>query len=144
MNFVHVQKGVYINVNEEIAWSQWVTKKEKRMIKSEEKEIVITVNEETKGTIGYLLDNFHDQMTRYRIHTFNIWNQLKHYKNVKEGMKENEGMIHIDFAVNYQTKLGREIQSMHFGASLSQVTLHTCIYYNGKDANCTFILYSNR
>lgn len=109
MNFVHVQKGVYIDVNEEIAWSQLVTKKEKRMIKSKEKEIVITVKEETKGTIGYLLDNFHDQMTRYRIHTFNIWNQLKHYKNVKEGMKENEDMIHIDFAVNYQTKLGREI-----------------------------------
>ena len=62
MNFVHVQKGVYIDVNEEIAWSQWVTKKEKRMIKSEEKEIVITVKEETKGTIGYLLDNFHDQI----------------------------------------------------------------------------------
>jgi hypothetical protein len=30
MNFVHVQKGVYIDVNEEIAWSQWVTKKEKK------------------------------------------------------------------------------------------------------------------
>jgi hypothetical protein len=59
---------------------------------------------------------------------------LTHYRKQKEILKQNEGFIHIDFAENYQTKLGKEIQSMHFGASHAQITLHTGISYNGTDA----------
>lgn len=73
-------------------------------------------------------------MVRYKQHSFNIWNQLTHCREQKENLKQNEGFIHIDFADNYQTKLGKEIQCMHFGASHAQITLHTGISYNGKDS----------
>lgn len=49
-------------------------------------------------------------------------------------MKMNEVMVHVDFAENYDCKLNREIQSMHFGASKRQITLHTGIYRVGKSA----------
>lgn len=98
-------------------------KKEKRIVRSEEKEITITMKEQTKGTVGNLLDLFTDQMVRFKIHSFNIGNQLKHYRLTKENLQENEALLHIDFAENFQTKLSREIQSMHFGASHSQITI---------------------
>lgn len=108
-----------IDSNMEIEWFQWVSKKENRIVRSEEKEITITMKEQTKGTVGNLLDLFTYQMVRFKIHSFNIGNQLKHYRLTKENLQENEALLHIDFAENFQTKLSREIQSMHFGASHS-------------------------
>lgn len=89
----------------EIEWFQWVSKKEKRIVRSEEKEITNTMKEQTKGTVGNLLDLFTDQMVRFKIHSFNIGNQLKHYRLTKENLQENEALLHIDFAENFQTKL---------------------------------------
>ncbi|XP_046554961.1 uncharacterized protein LOC124264267 isoform X2 [Haliotis rubra] len=48
---------------------------------------------------------------------------------------------HIDFSENYVCKLGSEIQSMHFGASKKQLSLHTGVYFckneNGPQTFCT-------
>lgn len=118
-------------------------KKEKRIVRSEEKEITITMKEQTKGSVGNLLDLFTDQMVRFKIHSFNIGNQLKHYRLTKENLQENEALLHIDFAENFQTKLSREIQSMHFGASHSQITIHTGVYYNGNNSACSFATVSD-
>lgn len=38
-------------------------------------------------------------------------------------------MIHIDFSENWTTKHFEEVQAMHFGASKTQITLHTGVYY---------------
>jgi tRNA U54 and U55 pseudouridine synthase Pus10 len=114
--------------NLEIEWSQWITKKEKRMIKSEEKEITVTVKENTNAKVGNIIDLFTDQIVRLKVHTYNVGNQLKYYRLIKENLKENEALLHIDFAENFQTKLSREIQSMHFGASHNQITIHTGVY----------------
>lgn len=56
-------------------------------------------------------------------------NQLKHFRTLKESLLPNQALIHIDFAQNFQGKLAKEILSMHFGASKSQITLHTGVYY---------------
>lgn len=124
-----------IDLNEDAKWFQWVTKKETRMVKSEEKEITVTQKDEIQGKIGDLIDEFHSQLERFKIHSFNKENQLKHCRWLKENMKMNEGMVHVDFAENYDCKLNKEIQSMHFGASKRQITLHTGIYSVGKSAN---------
>lgn len=102
-------------------------------MRGEEKTVVITAKEEKRGTLGDLIEGFIDQMITYKQHSFNIWNQPTHYGEQKENLKQN-GFIHIDFSENYQTKLGKEIQSMHFGASHAQITLHTGISYNGIDS----------
>lgn len=123
-----------IDYNEEIRWLQWMTKKEERVIKEEKKSITVTVKEEIKGNGSDLTDTFCDQMVRFKVHTVNIWNQLTYYRKQRASLKENEGMIHIDFSENYQTKLGQEIQSMHFGGSHAQVTFHTGVAFNGNNS----------
>ncbi|XP_052809542.1 uncharacterized protein LOC128238012 [Mya arenaria] len=45
-------------------------------------------------------------------------------------MATNELLIHMDFSENYNCKLDSEIQSMHFGASQRQVSVHTGIIYS--------------
>lgn len=130
-----IQAEKKIDLNEDAKWFQWVTKKETRMVKSEEKEITLTQKDEIQGKVGDLIDEFHSQLERFKIHSFNIENQLKHYRWLKENMKMNEVMVHVDFAENYDCKLNREIQSMHFRASKKQITLHTGVYRVGKSAN---------
>ena len=48
-------------------------------------------------------------------------------------MTSNECLLHIDFSENYCTKVHREIQSVHFGASEQQVSLHTEVLYIAHD-----------
>lgn len=121
-----------IDQNEEAKWFQWVTKKETRQIKSEEKEITFTQKDEMEGKLGNLIDEFHSQLERFKIHSFNIECQMKHYQWLKENMKRNEVMVHVDFAENYECKMSTEIQTMHFGASKRQITLHTGVYRFGE------------
>ena len=65
---------------------------------------------------------------------FNITHQYESCKTIREEMSKDEAMLHIDFSENYVTKYADEPQSAHFGASHSQITLHTGILYlRGKD-----------
>ena len=62
---------------------------------------------------------------------------MKHYRDLKSSLKENEVLLHIDLAENYLSKMSKEIQIMHFGASKSQITLHTGVYYVKQQSNPT-------
>ncbi len=49
-------------------------------------------------------------------------------------MAQNECLIHVDFSENWRAKFHKEIQSVHFGASQAQITLHTGVCYIGANA----------
>lgn len=56
--------------------------------------------------------------------------QFNALKKMKSSLYANEVVVLIDFSLNYCCKFGSEIQSMHFGASKPQVTLHTGVLYH--------------
>lgn len=47
----------------------------------------------------------------------------------KKNLQSNDVLIHIDFNENYLCKYAQEIQSVHFGGSHQQITLHTGVAY---------------
>lgn len=130
-------------------------KKEKRIIRSKEKEITITMKEQTKGTVGNLLDLFTDQMVRFKIHSFNIGNQLKHYRLTKENLQENEALLHIDFAGIFRLSLVEKFKActlvphtvkLQFRRSLLQrkqfsLFFCDCIRLNGSQPPCNLGLF---
>jgi hypothetical protein len=71
----------------------------------------------------------------------NLWKifgfHLEQDRDIKSSLKENEVLLHIDLAENYLSKMSKEIQIMHFGASKSQITLHTGVYYVKQQSNPT-------
>ncbi|MES9906221.1 MAG: hypothetical protein ABW168_26520, partial [Sedimenticola sp.] len=111
----------------------------------EVKQVTVINKEEEHGTAADLTNEFRRQMSeKYRKHHFNINNQYQHYKYLRENMKPNECFVHIDFAENYVGKLSSEIQSRHFGASQTQITLHTGYYAIGNtDKLVTFSAVSD-
>ena len=66
--------------------------------------------------------------SKYCRHIFNTRHQYTQVRQMKLGLKEN-AMIHCDFSENYAVKYNSEVQSVHFGVSNAQVTLHTGILY---------------
>ena len=51
--------------------------------------------------------------------------------------KKKELAIHIDFSEHFNCKHAEQVQSAHFGASHSQVTLHTGVLYTATDGPTT-------
>ena len=84
-------------------------------------------------SIKDLVDIFQTQLQNFKKHVFNIKNQYKVYKEMRENLRPTECIIHIDFAENYTCKYSSEIQAMHFGGSHRQVTMHTGVLYVGQN-----------
>ena len=93
------------------------------------KKVTITVKQEMRTTIGDLLDECHSQLGRFKPHYYNIRHQYKFYRTLKRNTMSNECLMHIDFSENYVCKMQNEVLSAPFGASKTQISLHTGVYY---------------
>lgn len=60
---------------------------------------------------------------------YTISHQYLELTKRKENLNGTEAIIHADFSENYNGKLAREIQSMHFGGNRCQVSLHCVVVF---------------
>lgn len=109
---------MYILKNHEYTDNKGITKKTKKMVK-----------EDKKGTVKELIQLFNSEMEKFKTHSFNVVHQYHQYKTCIKNLESNEIAIHIDFSENWVCKLNEEVQSMHFGSSKTQMTLHTGVFY---------------
>lgn len=69
-------------------------------------------------------------------HVANFINQYRTVSDIKKPLSVDEAFLYIDFAENYVCKYSEEVQSVHFGASKLQISLHTSILYlHGEEKN---------
>lgn len=115
--------------NDEISYHQWINKNEERNIKGHNKTIRRTVKARLIATKKDLVEKFLDYLPKFLVHKFNISNQHKTLNHIKEHLKEGEVLIHIDFSENFSCKYFTEAQSVHFGASRQQVSIHSGVLY---------------
>ena len=126
-----IQRNDAVDVNIDTTWLQWKTVRETRRIKEEDKQVSVTKKVAMMGTIYDLVEQCENMLERYKTHVFNINHQYQFYRSLQLKMEQTECLIHVDFSENYTTKLAQEIQSMHFGASKKQITLHTGVMHVG-------------
>ena len=74
-------------------------------------------------------------------HLFNIHHQYTQLQFLYRSLKEDEAILHIDYAENWQCKYAKEVQQVHFGASDRQTTLHNVVVYT-TDCTLTFCALS--
>ena len=122
-----------MDTNAKTTYFQWENVKEDRIIRGESKVVSRVEKQEISSKVGDLINVCITNMERYKRHSYNIIHQFRFYRSLRQTIGENECIIHIDFAENYLCKLNREIQSMHFGASKRQVSIHTGVYYIGPN-----------
>lgn len=143
-------KTIAINekdLEKQIQWKKWATRRVEKVKKVQGKEIryttSMTTREDAHGTAETLVDEFRDTLKKTCRHFYNIRHQYAALRSLKETMKENEAMVHIDFSENYACKYDKEIQSVHFGPSQTQITLHTGVIYYKGDCTTSFCTVSD-
>lgn len=125
---------------EQTWWFQWKAVLEERVDKDGKKETFKKVVKTKEfGTLSQLRSDFQELRPRLSRHIYNIRHQYKVLRSLRNNLSENAVVIHIDFSENYSCKYNEEIQSVHFGGSLSQVTLHTGVAYTSSatESFCT-------
>lgn len=118
------------DLNETVTYNKWVTRNETRTARVKDITVKVTVKDQIESTVKDLMDRLNSDLPQFCKHVYNIHHQYLSMKNTKENLAENAGVIHIDFSENYCCKYAHEVQSVHFGASKQQVTLHTGIFYH--------------
>lgn len=125
--------------NEIVTYYQWVLKSEEH----DGKVSRITVKDLISTTSYDLVEQFESSLVRMKKHSFNIKHQYSSYRELRRGLEENECLLHIDFAENFNCKYSQEIQSCHFGGSHKQVTMHTGVLYVGQRDPLSFCTLSD-
>ncbi|CAH2097033.1 unnamed protein product [Euphydryas editha] len=82
-----------------------------------------------KGSVATLIKSFENSIPAFKMHYYTWKHQQQKYRECINGLNQNEALILCDFSENYICKLVKEIQSMHFGASKQQMTIHTGMVY---------------
>lgn len=116
-----------------VAYFEWQVCTEERVIKGNTKTIKLTKKTSITTTVKELKIKLLHEIADMKKHCYGISENLKEKRRLKENLNDQEILIQIDFAENYMTKYGKEIQSTHFGASKGQLTIHTGVFYARKD-----------
>lgn len=122
-----------INLGKIVQWKIWKSRRVERQKVRNGETIVsksnVTLKETETGTIATLIDELQSEIERLARHEFNINHQYLTLKKLKETCRDNELILHVDFSENYLCKYTEEIQSVHFGASKKQISIHTGLAY---------------
>ena len=124
------------NPDDRARWEQWG----KEDVVVGDKNYKNWVKKQENGTVGKLIEEFHKALEGIAIHQFNWIHQAQKFRHLKENVKENEMVLHVDFSENYACKLHTEIQTFHFGGNRKQATIHTAVAYTstGSQSYATF------
>lgn len=116
----------------DIEYTQWMRVDETYMNAQKEiKTTKITTKQSIKVKISALLLNLKKSFEVFIIHIRDLKHQYQIFKLLRLVEKDSLN-IHIDFSENYACKYGAEPQSLHFGGSRRQLTLHTGVAYSSE------------
>jgi hypothetical protein len=121
------------NLDAEVFYYKWMVKTEDRIGKNNKPiQVKITSKEKIACNVSELIHESQIMLDVYLKHVYNYTHQFHEMKALKESLHPNEAIIVMDFSENYICKYSAEIQSVHFGASQQQITLHTSVMYYHK------------
>lgn len=109
---------------------QWLQKTvDRKGSKNLTYHVKITSKEAIKCNVKELVEELNNRTEVYLKHAFNTNHQYKFLENLKKNLKTDEVFVVVDFSENYVCKYASEIQSVHFGASKKQISIHTGAFF---------------
>ncbi|CAG4981741.1 unnamed protein product [Colias eurytheme] len=136
-----------IDNNIDFLYWTWSSKTEKLLKNGSEKVIRLVKKEKVITKPNEAIKHLKETLNKYMRHCGRMVNQQKAIKKIKEQLKFDEAVIHIDYSENYKCAYSKEIQSAHFGASKPQITIHTSVLYfydvNGQKKSQCFATLSS-
>ena len=72
------------------------------------------MKETQNGTSSEMLELFNRKLDGLAKHHFNWLHKAKECRALKDSLRDDEIVVHIDFVENFSCKLNREVQAFHF------------------------------
>lgn len=117
---------------------KWSKQKQTRPShKGGEIKVIVTTKLRVTGTGREMLLALNKCLPEFVKHCYRISHQYNFIKNLKDRLTQEECILHIDFSENYVCKYSQEAQSVHFGASQQQASLHTGVLYTASKDKST-------
>lgn len=115
--------------DQNLCLSQWVRSKQTIKTKKGLKTQYVTSKNTNEITPHQAIEKLDCQLPSFFKHAYLINAQFNTAKFKKNNLIVTEAYIHIDFSENFGLKYGKEVQSLHFGASRKEICLHTGVIY---------------
>ena len=112
-----------------VSFFQWESTKKTYTKDGATKEVKVTSKTRKTVTESEAVEKFFAMMGTFKRHWFTYLKQARLFRECKSKLKANECVIHVDFSENYNCKYHAEVQSVHFGASHQQASLHTVVIH---------------
>jgi len=125
---MHISIPSDVDLTQPLAYKQWMLTTELKEKDGETVFVKLTSKENVHEPLNNFMVRFSDMM-KFKKHFFNMNHQYLQYRYLKGSLCDDECMIHINFSENFTCKYFKEIQSVHFGSSHCQATLHTGVFY---------------
>lgn len=122
----------HYNANDRVSYLQWATVEKKH--KDDSGATSKVTLKEYESSQEELVETFATLLQKFRRHLYNIRQQYAFSRALKQNLPANQCVVHVDFSENYACKYSTEVQSVHFGASHQQATLHTGVYHLGGES----------
>lgn len=131
-------KAVNIQGHDEAcAYYRWETKAITRPgAKGAMYTVKLTTKNKIDTTVAGLINEVNCQLPNFFKHSYNTGHQHKVFSKIQQNLEIGQIFCIVDFSQNYACKYSKEIQSVHFGASKKQVSLHTgAFFYKNETTN---------
>lgn len=122
----------HYKATDRVSYLQWATFEKKHKDDSGATSKV-TLKKEYESSQEELVETFATLLQKFRRHLYNIRQQYAFSRALKQNLPASKCIVHVDFSENYGCKYSAEVQSVHFGASHQQATLHTGVYHVGGE-----------
>lgn len=122
-----------------ITYEKWSTKRVEVMVKGAKKVCQRTIKEKIHCSKEVLVSETLKAVPNFLSHSRKIVHQYRSIDYIKKNLALDEVLVHIDFSENYICKYAQEIQSVHFGGSKQQISLHTVVIYYRPNESTTVV-----
>jgi len=127
-----------------VSFFQWENTKKAYTKDGVTKEVKVTTKTRRTVTECDAVAQFLSTMCAFKQHWFTCVKQAQAFRECKNMIKSDECVVQVDFSENFNCKYHAEVQSVHFGASHEQASLHTVvIYIADKQPTCLCTISAN-
>lgn len=120
-----------INSDDTIVFNKWISCEESRISAKTKQPIKVRVTKKQvfEKSIAEVHVYFQNELENYMKHVHQFLHQKNTISTLIDSLGDDECVINVDFSENYTGKCATEVQSAHFGASKTQMTIHTGVLY---------------
>ena len=113
-----------------ISYDQWVVEEiDRKGAKGLMYHVKVTTKKKYTCSVNDFVKILNASIPKYLQHVYDTKHQQEKLRDLRKNFKIGEVMILMDFSENYQCKFASEIQSVHFGASKTQLSLHCGAFF---------------